>query len=53
MAEKNQDRVLTVAEALREAIVEEMERDKSVFCIGEDIGIPGGWGGALSFSLTA
>jgi len=51
MAEKNQDRVLTVAEALREAIVEEMERDKSVFCIGEDIGIPGGWGGAFTVTL--
>ncbi len=28
-----------IAEALREAIREEMQRDETVFCIGEDIGI--------------
>ena len=28
-----------------------MERDKRVFCIGEDIGIPGGWGGAFTVTL--
>ena len=32
----------TIAEALREAIAEEMRRDERVFCIGEDIGIEGG-----------
>ena len=45
------NKVLTIAEALREAIFEEMERDESVFCIGEDIGIPGGWGGAFTVTL--
>ncbi len=40
-----------IAEALREAIREEMRRDGRVFCIGEDIGIPGGWGGAFTVTL--
>jgi pyruvate/2-oxoglutarate/acetoin dehydrogenase E1 component len=42
---------LSIAEALREAITEEMQRDERVFCIGEDIGIPGGWGGAFTVTL--
>src|SRR6478672_13861804 len=42
---------LGIAEALREAISEEMERDESVFCIGEDIAVPGGWGGAFTVTL--
>jgi 2-oxoisovalerate dehydrogenase E1 component beta subunit len=33
---------LTYLEAIRQGISEEMERDPSVFCIGEDIGIYGG-----------
>ncbi|MCX7039909.1 MAG: alpha-ketoacid dehydrogenase subunit beta [Spirochaetes bacterium] len=41
-------RRLGIAEALREGIAEEMRRDPKVFCIGEDIGIPGGWGGAFT-----
>lgn len=32
----------TYLEAIREGLYEEMERDSSVFCIGEDIGIYGG-----------
>jgi pyruvate dehydrogenase E1 component beta subunit len=40
-----------IAEALRDGIAEEMERDKAVFCIGEDIGVPGGWGGAFTVTL--
>src|SRR5436190_24330846 len=40
-----------IAEALRDAIAEEMERDERVFCIGEDIGVPGGWGGAFTVTL--
>src|SRR5580692_8071270 len=40
-----------IAEALRDAIAEEMERDPSVFCIGEDIAVPGGWGGAFTVTL--
>jgi pyruvate dehydrogenase E1 component beta subunit len=42
---------LSVAEALRSAIAEEMARDERVFCLGEDIGIPGGWGGAFTVTL--
>src|SRR5215216_2822051 len=33
---------ITYLEAIREALFEEMERDASVFCIGEDIGAYGG-----------
>ena len=44
-------RRLGIAEALREAISEEMERDERVFCIGEDIAVPGGWGGAFTVTL--
>ncbi|MGQ9500583.1 MAG: alpha-ketoacid dehydrogenase subunit beta [Anaerolineae bacterium] len=43
--------LMTIAEALRQAIREEMQRDPRVFCIGEDIGIPGGWGGAFTVTL--
>jgi pyruvate dehydrogenase E1 component beta subunit len=28
-----------------------MRRDARVFCIGEDIGVPGGWGGAFTVTL--
>jgi pyruvate dehydrogenase E1 component beta subunit len=41
----------TIAEALRQAIREEMARDPRVFCIGEDIGIEGGFGGAFTVTL--
>jgi pyruvate dehydrogenase E1 component beta subunit len=40
-----------IAEALRDGIAEEMTRDERVFCIGEDIGVPGGWGGAFTVTL--
>ena len=40
-----------IAESLRDAIAEEMERDQTVFCIGEDIAVPGGWGGAFTVTL--
>jgi pyruvate/2-oxoglutarate/acetoin dehydrogenase E1 component len=42
---------MSIAEALRKAIADEMKRDESVFCIGEDIGIPGGFGGAFTVTL--
>jgi len=45
------ERRLTIAEALREAIAEEMRNDEKVFLIGEDIGIPGGFGGAFGVYL--
>jgi len=44
-------RRLGIAEALREGIAEEMAADPRVFCIGEDIGVPGGWGGAFTVTL--
>jgi len=44
-------KTMTIAEALREAIREEMQRDERVFCLGEDIGIPGGFGGAFTVTL--
>jgi pyruvate/2-oxoglutarate/acetoin dehydrogenase E1 component len=44
-------RRLSIAEALREGIRQEMIRDKRVFCIGEDIAIPRGWGGAFTVTL--
>lgn len=40
-----------IAEALREAIRGEMRRDERVFCIGEDIAVAGGWGGAFTVTL--
>jgi acetoin:2,6-dichlorophenolindophenol oxidoreductase subunit beta len=42
---------MSIAEALRQAIREEMARDSRVFCIGEDIGIEGGFGGAFTVTL--
>jgi pyruvate dehydrogenase E1 component beta subunit len=44
-------RRLSIAEALREGIAEEMRRDSAVFCLGEDIAVPGGWGGAFTVTL--
>jgi len=40
--------VMTIAEALRSAIAEEMRRDPTVFCLGEDVSdLDGGYGGAF------
>ncbi len=44
-------RRLTIAEALREAIAEEMRRDEDVFLLGEDVGVEGGFGGAFGVYL--
>lgn len=41
-------REITYAEAIREALTQEMERDKRVFIIGEDIGV---YGGAFGVTL--
>jgi len=43
--------LMRMVEALRAAIREEMLRDERVFCIGEDIGIPRGFGGAFQVTL--
>ena len=40
--------VLSIADALKAAIAEEMRRDPSVFVLGEDEDIPGGMGGAFT-----
>lgn len=50
-ATQTENRQLTIAEALREGIAEEMRRDESVFLIGEDVGIEGGFGGAFGVYL--
>ena len=42
---------LSIAESFREGIAEEMRRDPSVFCLGEDIAVSGGWGGAFTVTL--
>jgi acetoin:2,6-dichlorophenolindophenol oxidoreductase subunit beta len=44
-------RKLSIAEALREALREEMHRDERVILLGEDIGIKGGFGGAFTVTL--
>jgi pyruvate/2-oxoglutarate/acetoin dehydrogenase E1 component len=44
-------RRLTISEALREGIAEEMRSDDGVFLIGEDIGVEGGFGGAFGVYL--
>jgi pyruvate dehydrogenase E1 component beta subunit len=41
-----------MAEALREAMREEMRRDSCVFLLGEDIGIPKGFGGPFTVTLN-
>jgi len=46
-----QTRRLTIVEALREALREEMRRDERVILLGEDIGIKGGFGGAFTVTL--
>lgn len=43
--------MMSIAEALRKAIHDEMQRDERVFCLGEDISIPGGFGGAFTVTL--
>jgi len=42
---------ISIAQAIRDGIREEMKRDDRVFCIGEDIGIEGGFGGAFTVTL--
>lgn len=40
--------MMSIADALKSAIAEEMRADPTVFCIGEDEDIPGGMGGAFT-----
>src|SRR5919108_387781 len=44
-------RKLSIVEALREALQEEMRRDEKVILLGEDIGVKGGFGGAFTVTL--
>ena len=44
-------RVMTIVEALRDALRLAMRRDPSVFLLGEDIDVPGGFGGAFTVTL--
>ena len=44
-------RQMTMAEALRDGLRLAMRQDASVFLIGEDIGIPGGFGGGFTVTL--
>jgi pyruvate/2-oxoglutarate/acetoin dehydrogenase E1 component len=36
------EKIITYSEAIREALAEEMRRDKNVFLLGEDVGVYGG-----------
>ena len=40
--------MMSIADAYKSAIAEEMRRDPSVFVLGEDEDIPGGMGGAFT-----
>ncbi|MBI2939050.1 MAG: alpha-ketoacid dehydrogenase subunit beta [Chloroflexi bacterium] len=44
-------RKLTIVEALRQAMREEMARDHNVIILGEDVGIEQGFGGAFTVTL--
>lgn len=44
-------RMMTMAEALRDAMRLAMRRDPSVFLLGEDIGVTGGFGGGFTVTL--
>jgi pyruvate dehydrogenase E1 component beta subunit len=48
---KVEERKLSIVEALREALQEEMRWDERVILLGEDIGIKGGFGGAFTVTL--
>ena len=51
LAEGPEERRLSIAEALREGIREEMAADESILLLGEDVGVPGGFGGAFGIYL--
>jgi pyruvate/2-oxoglutarate/acetoin dehydrogenase E1 component len=50
-AVKAGERKMTLVDALREALREEMRRDERVILLGEDIGVEGGFGGAFTVTL--
>jgi pyruvate dehydrogenase E1 component beta subunit len=52
MATATAERLLTTSKAISEAIAQEMERDETVFVMGEDIGVYGGIFGATEGLLA-
>lgn len=44
-------RKMTMAEALRDGLAVAMRADPSVFLLGEDLGVPGGFGGGFTVTL--
>ena len=51
LPEGPEGRQLTISQALREGIHEEMAADARVVLLGEDVGVPGGFGGAFGVYL--
>lgn len=49
--QNSSERLMTMAEALREALRQAMEADPTVLLLGEDIGVPGGFGGGFTVTL--
>lgn len=45
------ERVMTMAEALRDAMRIALRRDPAVFLLGEDLGVSGGFGGGFTVTL--
>src|SRR3989304_6282621 len=45
------ERKLSIVEALKEAVREEMLRDAAIIILGEDVGVPGGIGGPFGVFL--
>ena len=52
MAVQTKKRLLTTSKAISEGIAQEMERDKTVFVMGEDVGVYGGIFGATEGLLA-
>jgi pyruvate/2-oxoglutarate/acetoin dehydrogenase E1 component len=52
MAVQTKKRMLTTSKAISEGIAQEMERDKTVFVMGEDVGVYGGIFGATEGLLA-
>src|ERR1700693_4952825 len=50
-SQESGQREITMVEALKEALREEMRRDERVILLGEDIGVEGGFGGAFTVTL--
>ena len=46
-----EDRMLSIADALKEGIREELASNPSLLLLGEDVGVPGGFGGAFGIYL--